>query len=538
MFFTLSFHYSLSYAFSVPSMELQPLATTSPLQFFNNHVYFTSLLFTLTILLLLIAIARVSNQKSILCSCETCEAYLTSSWSQHFHNLCDWYTHLLQTSPTKTIHIHVLRNTITANVENVEYILKTRFDNFPKGKPFSAILGDFLGKGIFNVDGDTWRFQKKMATFELNNHCINSFAFEIVKSEIHNRLVPLLHASTRNGVVLDLQDVFRRFSFDSICRFSFGLDPKCLERSLPMSEFAICFDLASKLSAERAMAVSPYVWKVKRFFNVGSEKRLREAVIVINMLAKEVIKQRREMGFSEKKDLLSRFMSTVHDDDKYLRDIVVSFLLAGRDTVASALTSFFYLLGKHPEVESEIRVEADRVIGPHEDLTSFEVLKQLHYLQAATHESMRLFPPIQFDSKFCLEEDVLPDGTKVESGTRVTYHPYAMGRLEEIWGGDCLEFRPQRWLKDGVFHPENPFKYPVFQAGLRVCVGKEMALMELKTVALSLLRKFHIQLVEPSFGNPRFSPGLTATFSFGLPVKVRERGLEQQLNPLIDLSSS
>jgi len=261
---------------------------------------------------------------------------------------------------------------------------------------------------------------------------------------------------------------------------------------------------------------------------VGSEKRLREAVEVINALAREVIKQKREMGFSENKDLLSRFMSTVHDDDTYLRDIVVSFLLAGRDTVASALTSFFYLLGKHPEVESEIRVEADRVIGPHKDLTSFQELKQLHYLEAAMHESMRLFPPIQFDSKFCLEEDVLPDGTKVESGTRVTYHPYAMGRLEEIWGCDCLEFRPQRWLKDGVFHPKCPFKYPIFQAGLRVCVGKKMALMELKTVSLSLLRKFHIQLVEPSCGNPRFSPGLTATFSFGLPVKVCEIGLEQQ----------
>lgn len=137
---------------------------------------------------------------------------------------------------------------------------------------------------------------------------------------------------------------------------------------------------------------------------------------------------------------------------------------------------------------------------------------------------MRLYPPIQFDSKFCLEDDVLPDGTSVKSGTRVTYHPYAMGRLEEIWGSDCLEFKPQRWLKDGVFYPQNPFKYPVFQAGLRVCLGKEMALLELKSVALSLLRRFHIQLVAPCHHTPRFSPGLTATFSSGLPVKVRERG--------------
>ncbi|XP_027366449.1 cytochrome P450 94C1-like [Abrus precatorius] len=489
--------------------SLQPLFTSS----------FASLTLSITIFIILVAIAsRFPRRTLFFCSCETCQAYLTSSWSEHFHNLCDWYTHLLRNSPNKTIHIHVLKNIITANAQNVEYILKTRFDNFPKGKTFSTILGDFLGRGIFNVDGDLWRFQRKIASFELSKLSIRSFAFEIVNCEIQHRLIPLL-SSNQSGVVLDLQDVFRRFTFDSICRFSFGLDPMCLEKSLPISDFAFFFDVASKLSAERAMAVSPYVWKMKRLLNVGSEKRLKEAVRMINVLAEEVIKQKREMGFSHHKDLLSRFMSTIHDDT-YLRDIVISFLLAGRDTVASALTSFFWLMGKHPEVESEIRVEADRVIGPNQDLTSFEQLKQLHFLQAATHESMRLFPPVQFDSKFCLEDDVLPDGTKVKTGTRVTYHPYAMGRLEELWGHDCLEFRPQRWLKDGVFHPENPFKYPVFQAGLRVCMGKEMALMEFKSVALSLLRKFHIELMAPCCGNPRFSPGLTATFSFGLPVMI------------------
>ncbi|XP_058747818.1 cytochrome P450 94C1-like [Vicia villosa] len=473
---------------------------------------------------------------SLFCSCEICQAYLTSSWSKDFNNLCDWYTHLLQKSPTKTIHIHVLRNTITANCENLEYILKTNFENYPKGKPFSTILGDFLGRGIFNVDGELWKFQKKMASLELNKTSIRSFAFEVVNNEIHHRLIPLLQNQNH---VFDLQDVFKRFSFDSICRFSFGLDPMCLEKSLPMSDFALSFDLASKLSAERAMVVSPLIWKIKRLFNIGSEKKLKTSINIINMLAKVVINQKRKMGFSHHQDLLSRFMTTTIHDDMFLRDIVISFLLAGRDTVASSLTSFFWLLARNPEVEKEILLEAERVIGRHDEnenilgVTNFEQLSKLHYLQAAAYESMRLFPPIQFDSKFCLVDDVLPDGTRVKSGTRVTYHPYAMGRLEELWGGDCLEFKPQRWLRDGVFQPTNQFKYPIFQAGLRVCIGKEMALMELKSVAISLLRKFRIELEETSrttttttlgCDSPRFSPGLTATFAFGLPVIVRERG--------------
>ncbi|KAG8374136.1 hypothetical protein BUALT_Bualt11G0099500 [Buddleja alternifolia] len=457
------------------------------------------------------------------CNCEICQTYIQSSWTLQFPNLCDWYTHLLQNSPTQTIHFHVLNNTITANPDNVEYILKTRFDNYPKGKPFSAILGDFLGRGIFNVDGDLWRFQRKMANLELGHVAIRAYGFDVVSHEIHRRLIPLMESVSQKNEVIDLQDVFRRLSFDTVCRFSFGLDPKCLELSKPLSKFTISFDLASKISAERAMAASPLIWKIKRLLNIGSEKKLRQAIQNVDILAEEVIKQRRKFGFSDKKDLLSRFMTSNISDEIFLRDIVISFLLAGRDTVASALTSFFWLVARHPDVEAAILNEADTIIGAKNGLTGYEQTRELHYLHAAIHESMRLYPPVQFDSKFCLNDDVLPDGSFVKKGTRVTYHPYAMGRMEEIWGSDCLDFKPERWIKDGVFYNENPFKYPVFQAGVRVCLGREMAIVEVKSVAISLLRRFRVELAVPRDASARFSPGLTATYRDGLRVLIRNK---------------
>ncbi|GMH09939.1 hypothetical protein Nepgr_011780 [Nepenthes gracilis] len=241
------------------------------------------------------------------------------------------------------------------------------------------------------------------------------------------------------------------------------------------------------------MNVSPSVWKIKRALNIGSEKELRRSIKNINLLAKEVIRQRREIGFSDKKDLLSRFMLKVFDEN-LLRDIIVSFILAGRDTVAAALTGFFFLVGNHPIVEAAILDEAVRVIGPTRKPTGFEQLRELHYLQAALYESMRLFPPVQLDSKFCQDDDVLPDGSIIKKGTRVTYHPYAMGRMEEIWGPDCLEYKPERWLKDGVFFQENSFKYPIFQGGCRICLGKEIALIEITSIILSVLQKFRVEL--------------------------------------------
>jgi cytochrome P450 len=259
--------------------------------------------------------------------------------------------------------------------------------------------------------------------------------------------------------------------------------------------------------------------------NVGDERKLRDAVRLVDALAAEVIRQRRKLGGAATgSDLLSRFMGSI-DDDKYLRDIVVSFMLAGRDTIASALTAFFLLLSDHPEVATAIRDEVARVTGDGNRTmaATFDKLKDMHYVHAAMYESMRLFPPVQFDSKFAAGDDTLPDGTVVAKGTRVTYHAYAMGRMESVWGPDCAEFRPERWLRDGRFVPESPYRYPVFQAGVRVCIGKELALMEMKAVIVAVVRSFDIEAIARSSRRPKFAPGLTATFAGGLPVRVRRR---------------
>ncbi|KAE8783002.1 cytochrome P450 94C1 [Hordeum vulgare] len=471
----------------------------------------------------LLAVAR--TRPPWWCDCAVCEAYLTASWAGEFDNLCDWYAHLLRRSPSQTVHVHVLRNVLTANPVTVDHMLRARFDNYPKGKPFSAILADLLGRGIFNVDGDAWLFQRKLAAAELASPALRAFAAGVVASELRGRLLPLLHSACSSSKVLDLQDVFRRFAFDCICKISFGLDPGCLELSMPVSAFVDAFDTASMLSARRATAPMQIVWRLKRFFNVGDERKLRESVRLVDGFAAEVTRQRHKLGGAASgSDLLSRFMGSI-SDEKYLRDIVVSFMLAGRDTVASALTAFFLLLSDHPEVAAAIRDEVSRVTGDDDDRPrpSFSKLKDMHYVHAAMYESMRLFPPVQFDSKFAAGDDKLPDGTVVAKGTRVTYHAYAMGRMESVWGADCSEFRPERWLRDGQFVPVSPYRYPVFQAGVRVCVGKDLALMEMKAVIVAVVRSFDIEAIDRSSRRPKFAPGLTATFAGGLPVRVRRR---------------
>lgn len=71
------------------------------------------------------------------------------------------------------------------------------------------------------------------------------------------------------------------------------------------------------------------------------------------------------------------------------------------------------------------------------------------------------------DGKTSDEDDVLPDGFKVKKGDGVNYLTYAMGRMTYLWGEDAEEFRPERWLENGVFRPENPFKFVAFNVSCR-----------------------------------------------------------------------
>ncbi|CAN1267840.1 Cytochrome P450 94B3 [Linum perenne] len=151
----------------------------------------------------------------------------------------------------------------------------------------------------------------------------------------------------------------------------------------------------------------------------------------------------------------------------------------------------------------------------------------MNMLTACLYESMRLYPPVAWDSKHAANDDVLPDGTEVRKGDRVTYFPYGMGRMKKVWGSDRLDFKPERWLEDNgnkvmMMKRVSPYKFPVFQAGPRVCLGKEMALIQMKYVVSSVVRRFEFRPVCVD-EQPVFVPLLTAHMAGGFKVKVNRR---------------
>ncbi|KAF2289519.1 hypothetical protein GH714_036802 [Hevea brasiliensis] len=177
------------------------------------------------------------------------------------HRFLDWTTETLVQCPTNTAVLRRPGNVhgvFTANPLNVEYILKTNFDNYPKGGRFISHLEDFLGRGIFNSDGDLWKVQRKTASYEFNTKSLRNFVMDNVRIEISTRLLPILSRASKTNQVLDFQELLERFAFDNICKLAFNVDPGCLGGDgTAGGEFMRAFEEAATLSTGRFMYAFP-----------------------------------------------------------------------------------------------------------------------------------------------------------------------------------------------------------------------------------------------------------------------------------------
>ncbi|KAI5678387.1 hypothetical protein M9H77_09337 [Catharanthus roseus] len=353
---------------------------------------------------------------------------------------------------------------VTSDPRNLEYLLKTKFSNFPKGEYFRATVKDLLGDGIFSADDEIWQKQRKTASLEFHSAKFRNLTTESLLELVHSRLLPVLEDSIKQSSHVDLQDVLLR------------LTTRKKELSL-----------------------------------VSEHDKQRSDILTVFM----GLKDENGQPFS----------------DKFLRDICVNFILAGRDTSSVALSWFFWLLDKNPQVEEKIIEEICRIVSEREDdkdkespkglIFKPDEVKKMEYLQAALSEALRLYPSVPVDHKEVLEDDVFPDGTILKKGTKIVYAIYTMGRMEGIWGRDCRDYKPERWLRDGRFMSESAYKFTAFNGGPRLCLGKDFAYYQMKFAAASILYRYHVKVVEGHPVVPKMA--LTMYMKYGLQVKLFRR---------------
>ncbi|XP_072954480.1 cytochrome P450 86A1-like [Typha angustifolia] len=433
--------------------------------------------------------------------------------------------------------------TVTCNPRNLEHVLRTRFENYPKGPMWQAAFHDLLGQGIFNSDGDTWLLQRKTAALEFTTRTLRQAMARWANKSIKTRLWRILADRCEvDGPSVDLQDLLLRLTFDNICGLTFGKDPETLSPELSENPFAAAFDSATEATLQRFLFPS-FLWRLKKALGIGSERSLKRSLEVVDHYMTEAIEARKA---NPSDDLLSRFLKKRDGNgnafpEDVLQWIALNFVLAGRDTSSVALSWFFWNVMRRPNVEVRIVAEIVAVLKETrgedtrrwvEEPLEYEELERLVYLKAALAETLRLYPSVPQDSKYVVADDVLPDGTFVPAGSTITYSIYSVGRMEEIWGKDCLEFLPERWLStDGDrFEPtKDAYRFVAFNGGPRTCLGKDLAYLQMKSIASAVLLRHSLELVPGHKVQQKMS--LTLFMKNGLRVYVKPRNLQDYMNP-------
>lgn len=433
----------------------------------------------------------------------------------------------------------------TSDPTVVRHILKDQFPVYSKLSPsedfFWSGFVQLLGRGIFTAQhgigapdaGALWQIHRKVASNIFSRNNFNEGMAEVFmrKAEVLKKLLAEKASSSTDGRVVDMQKLFFAFSMDSIMEIFCGIPTFTLTGG--ECTIATEFDNAQKLlmlysvgSLKTAAIFDLIAWPLggrgllsmlhKRMHPHGAGL-LRSIRKIDQGLAAVIEARRKDPNLHNCSDLLALFMRASDPDtgkhftDDDLRAIVLNFFMAGRDTTASLLSWLFFELSIHPGIQERLAAEVSGSNYMHAKNLSQEVQK-LEYLNAVVFETLRLHPPVPLNPKVSMSDDRLPDGTCIPAGSRIFYLVYAMGRDPDRYP-EPLEFRPERWIP---FKEPLPHEFPQFQAGPRICLGKEMALFETKLLTAELLRCFRFSLKDGELPNIRPGIGVTMAVRNGL----------------------
>jgi len=248
---------------------------------------------------------------------------------------------------------------------------------------------------------------------------------------------------------------------------------------------------------------------------------------IINDYIHSVIQERRKSPELEThRDLLSLNMQHaqhINDSslltDGYLRDLILNFMIAGRDTTACALTWLFKSLSEHPKEAEEFYREVDSLVlgkGPIEGILHFDSFKETRHIESWVKETLRLYPPVPSDVVTAANDDVLPDGTFVPKGSFVFFPAYSANRNPNTWT-EATAFKPSRWLDAKI----NSFQFPTFKAGPRICLGQTMAFLEIEMLSTIIFSKYRVDVLPNQ--SEEHDGSIILFLKNGLKATIRQR---------------
>ncbi|KAK1611881.1 hypothetical protein QYE76_035554 [Lolium multiflorum] len=428
-----------------------------------------------------------------------------------------------------------IRFFMTCEPANIQHIFTSNHANYPKGEEFAEIF-DVMRGSIFTVDGESCRRQRANYQGVLSSPRLVGLMTRCCRDKVEKGLLPFITHMARTNSPVDMADLMTRLVFDLYASIIFGVDPARLSLDMPPVHVANAMDTVMEVGLTRHI-VPAFCWKVMRRLNIGPERKLAAAQAVLRCFTTDMIMERRKNGHTivaqeEPVDVLSSYINDPDYNGDLLHPTLITYMIAGRDTIGTTLPWIFYNLAKNPHVVSSIRDELAPIMSRKAAIANAsaammilepEEVKALVYLQATLLESLRLYPPVPIERKSVVAADVMPTGHEVCALDIVLISLYSVGRMEAVWGADCQEYRPERWLsQDGRklrFVPSH--KFMAFNSGPRLCLGKDIAIIQIKTIVAAVVWNFDVKMLDDRAIDTKLSCLLQ--MKDGLKLKLNKR---------------
>jgi len=384
--------------------------------------------------------------------------------------------------------------------QDVRHVLAGNAANWRKNTVQYAALARATGPGLLAVSDDRWLGRRRVAQPAFHHGRLAHIGDSVLRAA---QRVSRSWAELGAGGEVEVDALAQAATLDVIGRTLFDHDLADSTEKLVAAT-----DLAAELIVSRGRAVIP----VPEWLPTPGNARLKAAVRDLDQVCRALIEDRRSRGVGDDDhDLLGLLLAAGLPDDA-VRDELVTMVVAGHETVASALTWTLLLMAQHPTAQGLVREEVrsrrggDPAGGP--------------FLRAVVDESLRLYPPGWVVSRRATSTDVL-GGAQVPAGTVAIISPWLLHRRPAQWP-QPLEFRPERFL-DAPRQPARGGDYLPFGLGPRLCIGRDFALVELRVIVAELLRDHAVTLSQGQ-GAPAINAFVTLRPRGGLTLQVRPAG--------------
>lgn len=392
----------------------------------------------------------------------------------------------------------------------IQQVLSQNQQNYSKSTRGILKYREVLGTGLFTSEGDHWRRQRRIVQPTLKKVSVDSFS-RIMLEETKS----LSEHWEQNYLDLpsfDLYSDMMRITLKIVSMTLLGKDV-----SDATSSVGKALEYIFRISHARILRpIDLPLW-----VPTPEHQRLRNAIRELDVVVHRIISNQRTQGVDDN-NLISRLIRAKDPEtgesmtDSQVRDEVLIMFLAGHETTANTLAWIWYSLSQSPESDQRLQEEIQSVVKG--EFVQLEEIYQLKYTEALIQETMRLYPPGWWFARRAVGSDTL-GGYHLPKDHHVWMCAFLTHRHPEFWQRPN-EFEPERFLKKDT-NDTHRFAYFPFGGGARYCIGSHFAMLEMKIIIATLVKRFRFSL-PPEFPVV-LSPRSTLRPLHGMRMQLRLR---------------